>query len=67
MDRPVVRLGRNSSLIGQTCSARGCDKIVSSFLGIPYAQAPVGEKRFREPQTLELWSGQRQADQFGNK
>jgi carboxylesterase 2 len=38
---------------------------VYSFLGIPYATPPVGDLRFREPQPLNLWSGIRDAKEFG--
>ncbi|MEJ0006199.1 MAG: carboxylesterase family protein [Steroidobacteraceae bacterium] len=35
------------------------------FLGVPYARAPVGDLRWRAPETLPLWSGTRDALQFG--
>ncbi len=38
---------------------------VRSFKGIPFAQPPVGNLRWREPQPLENWSGIRNADHFG--
>ena len=34
---------------------------VQTFLGIPYAAAPVGERRFAMPESHETWSGVRDA------
>jgi para-nitrobenzyl esterase len=38
---------------------------ISSWKGIPYAQPPLGARRFRPPQPLEAWPGVLQATQFG--
>ncbi|WP_259457176.1 carboxylesterase/lipase family protein [Microbacterium sp. AG790] len=38
---------------------------ISRFLGIPYAAAPVGERRFRAPAAPTAWSGVRDASEFG--
>jgi para-nitrobenzyl esterase len=38
---------------------------VRSFKGIPFAQPPVGDLRWREPQPVKGWTGARNADQFG--
>jgi para-nitrobenzyl esterase len=38
---------------------------VRSFKGIPFAQAPVGELRWKAPQPAKNWQGVRKADKFG--
>jgi para-nitrobenzyl esterase len=38
---------------------------VRSFKGIPFAQPPVGDLRWREPQPVKNWTGARNADDFG--
>ncbi len=38
---------------------------VRSFRGIPFAQPPVGNLRWREPQPVKNWTGVRNADHFG--
>lgn len=38
---------------------------VHSFKGIPFAQPPVGDLRWREPQAPNNWDGMRKADHFG--
>ena len=38
---------------------------VRSFKGIPYAQPPVGELRWKEPQPAKNWKGILAADKFG--
>lgn len=37
------------------------------FLGIPYAQQPVGGLRWKEPRPAEPWHGVRGATSFGNR
>ncbi|SEK79515.1 para-nitrobenzyl esterase [Pseudobutyrivibrio ruminis] len=41
------------------------DHSVKVYAGIPYAKAPVGELRFKEPQPAESWDGVRECDEFG--
>lgn len=38
---------------------------VTAVLGIPYAAAPFGARRFREPQAAPAWSGVRDCTAFG--
>jgi para-nitrobenzyl esterase len=38
---------------------------VHSFKGIPYAQPPIGDLRWRDPQPVKNWKGIRKADGFG--
>lgn len=39
---------------------------VKKFLGVPFAQAPVGELRWKAPQPLQAWEGVRAAKAFGD-
>lgn len=38
---------------------------IRSFKGVPFAQPPVGELRWKEPQPVKNWQGVRKADKFG--
>ena len=39
---------------------------VKKFLGVPFAQAPVGELRWKAPQPVLPWEGVREAKQFSD-
>ncbi|WP_431200382.1 carboxylesterase family protein [Mucilaginibacter sp. P25] len=39
---------------------------VLSFKGIPFAQPPVGDLRWKEPQPAKNWEGTLKADHFGH-
>ena len=38
---------------------------VYEYLGIPYAEPPVGELRFAAPKPAKPWSGSKEATEFG--
>ena len=39
---------------------------VKKFLGVPFAQAPVGKLRWKAPQPLQAWEGVREAKAFAD-
>ncbi|KAG8568103.1 hypothetical protein GDO81_013889 [Engystomops pustulosus] len=39
---------------------------VTAYLGIPYGEAPTGEKRFQKPEPRAPWEGIYQATNYGN-
>lgn len=39
---------------------------VRTFKGVPYARAPVGERRWKPPEAAEAWSGVRRATEAGD-
>ena len=39
---------------------------VKKFLGVPFAQAPVGDLRWKAPQPVQAWEGVREAKAFGD-
>lgn len=40
---------------------------VTAYFGIPYAQAPVGNLRWKEPQPVKRWKGVLVANHFGHR
>ncbi|MBV8846290.1 MAG: carboxylesterase family protein [Bryobacterales bacterium] len=51
---------------GQLSGISGKDSGVRVYKGIPFAAAPVGDRRWRAPQPAAKWEGVRTADQFGS-
>ena len=51
----------NGVLEGTTNSGTG----VRAFKGVPYAQPPIGDLRWRAPQPVKDWTGVHRADAFG--
>lgn len=56
-----VQVKTANGILEGTTEASG----IRSFKGIPFAKAPVGNLRWREPQPAENWTGVRKADHFG--
>ena len=50
---------------GLVSGMEGRDGVVA-YRGIPYAQAPVGDLRFKLPQPREPWDGTRDGSRFGD-
>ena len=62
---PVAGADRVKTANGMIESAVPPKDGVRSFKGIPFAQPPVGDLRWREPQPVKDWPGVRSADKFG--
>ena len=65
MDESVVSLTADCKVRGQIATARGSDNNVHVFKGIPFAMPPSGKRRFMPPETFPLWSGIRDAFEYG--
>ncbi|XP_064191590.1 carboxylesterase 3 [Anguilla rostrata] len=59
-DAPVVTV-KSGSLRGDYVRAKGSEKVVERFLGVPFARPPVGPLRFAKPQPPLPWEGVRDA------
>ncbi len=53
------------SVTGGRIRGGGLEKGGAVFKGIPFAQAPVGDLRWREPAPLKSWAGVRETTSFG--
>ncbi|XP_022100009.1 cholinesterase 1-like [Acanthaster planci] len=68
-ETPPVVTTSQGRIIGKTVEFSPIDpalrRSVDAYLGIPYAEAPVGPLRFKPP-VAKLWSGELQATKLGN-
>jgi len=62
--RDLQMTGIRTVAQGQLTGVRTQDGQVEVYAGIPYAQPPVGELRWREPQPPAAWEGVRVCDTF---
>ncbi|GAA1465890.1 carboxylesterase/lipase family protein [Microbacterium thalassium] len=53
---PIVRIG-SGSVRGRWRGTPGTEAASAAFLGIPFAQPPVGDLRFAAPVAVEPWDG----------
>src|SRR4051794_11180242 len=65
MDRPAAEI--ESAIIDAPCGRVAGVRIsdIFAFKGIPYAKPPVGELRWRWPESLSPWAGVGDATHFG--
>ena len=59
-EEPIV------SVTGGSIRGRPLPGAGAQFLGIPYAQPPVGDLRWREPLPVKSWDGVRDTQEFGS-
>ncbi|WEK47828.1 MAG: carboxylesterase family protein [Candidatus Andeanibacterium colombiense] len=60
-------LAEDTDVTIETGALKGTDEAgVLSWKGIPFAAAPVGELRWRDPQPAAKWQGTRSASAYGN-
>lgn len=64
-DPPVVRIPEQGELMGYFMTMFRTQKIVA-YMGIPYAEPPINERRFAPPvvESLPSWEGVRNASQL---
>ena len=62
---PAIAADRVTTSNGTLESTSAPKDGVRNFKGIPFAQPPVGDLRWREPQPVKNWTGARNADEFG--
>ncbi|XP_004478946.1 cholinesterase isoform X6 [Dasypus novemcinctus] len=64
MEEDIIITTKNGKVRGMNLPVLG--GTVAAFLGIPYAQPPVGRLRFKKPQSLIKWSNIWNATKYAN-
>src|SRR6476661_10768656 len=57
MSATEIQPGHASRKVRGGTVTGACEEGICRFIGIPYAEAPVGLNRFREPQPRAAWPG----------
>ncbi|XP_031635474.1 glutactin-like [Contarinia nasturtii] len=52
---PIVRIPHLGWLKGKTASTKWTNRTIYEFLGVPYAEAPSGKRRFKPPVAKKPW------------
>ncbi|XP_059608241.1 glutactin-like [Phlebotomus argentipes] len=64
-DSPVVDLPGLGRLRGSTATTAWSKRKIYQFLGVNYAEAPIGELRFKAPRPVQSWEGEKDASMLG--
>ncbi|GAB0086094.1 Carboxylic ester hydrolase [Sergentomyia squamirostris] len=64
-DNPVVTLPGLGQLRGSTTTCAWSGRKIYQFLGVKYAETPIGELRFKAPVPISPWKGVRDATKYG--
>lgn len=71
-DRPLIDSGKEISTkpvqteYGLISGVYNADRSVRAFAGVPYAKPPIGDLRWKAPQTPDAWKGIRVSDHFSD-
>ncbi len=49
---------------GVVCGVESLDQRIITYKGIPYAALPVGENRWKRPQPVQKWEGEKLCDNY---
>ncbi|GAB0086093.1 Carboxylic ester hydrolase [Sergentomyia squamirostris] len=64
-DNPVVTLPGLGQLRGSTTTCAWSGRKIYQFLGVKYAETPIGELRFKAPVPISPWEGVRDVTKYG--